>query len=73
MKIIKQKPNLEGMTNVQLLSAGYFSEALADLLAHALARGVVLTVNPASRQPLAMGNYDLVIEARPLRNYVEPK
>jgi hypothetical protein len=37
------------------------AEALIDL---AISEGVVLTIETKAREPLAMGNYDIVVETR---------
>lgn len=46
---------------------------IAELVQKGLDAGVVITVSTEPNEPLAMGNYDLVIEVRPLRNYVGRK
>lgn len=47
----------------------YWRNKVAEVLRHAATNGVVVTVGNPPNQPLAMGNYDLVVDARPLRNY----
>lgn len=42
--------------------------AAERLVKRALAVGVVLTIETQPRQPLAMGNYDLVVQTREVRN-----
>lgn len=42
----------------------------SELVAVAKSCGLVLTISTKPRQPLAMGNYDMVVGLRPLRNTV---
>lgn len=48
-------------------SAAVTTEA-AVLIERARRAGVVLTIEPQPRQPLAMGNFDLIVETREVRN-----
>ena len=43
-----------------------------ELVAVAQRCGFVLTIDTKPRQPLAMGNYDTVIDLRPARVMAEP-
>lgn len=48
-------------------------ELLAQQLVHmAELAGVVVTISTHPRQPLAMGNYDMVAEVRPARVMASP-
>jgi hypothetical protein len=47
----------------------YWQNRIADVLEAAKQRGVVITVSNPPNDPPMMGNYDLVVSARPLRNY----
>lgn len=49
----------------------YWRNRVAETLRLAAAHGVVITVSNPPNQPPAMGNYDLVVDARPLRNFKE--
>lgn len=73
MRIIKQKPNLEGASAQQIRDISYFQGQIAHLVGAAADVGVVITVSNPPALPLAMGNYDLMVDARPLRNYVGRK
>lgn len=61
----------DGMTQDQRIAADYYQRKVAQALMSAWEQGIIITVETAPLQPLAMGNYDLIIEARPLRNFKE--
>lgn len=62
----------DGMTRTQRDAANYFRHRIAQTLAAAAEEGVIITVETAPLLPRAMGNYDLVVNVRPLRNFKEP-
>lgn len=51
----------------------YYQARVAALLRAALAEGVVITVTNPPALPLAMGNYNLEVDVRALRNFEEGK
>lgn len=61
----------DGMSSEQRAAAEYHQRVIARALYAAWAQGVIITVETAPSLPLAMGNYDLEVSARPLRNFVE--
>lgn len=64
MKIVKEE-----IAANQIDEMYYWQQRIAELLWSASQCGVVITVDNPPNDPLAMGNYDLVVSARPLRNY----
>ena len=43
----------------------HYRDEVRKLVLRALHHGIIVTVTPEPRKPLAMGNIDLVVEARP--------
>lgn len=69
MKIRKAELPTQDVSRGQLEDMIYWRNHAANLLHHAALAGVVITIENPPNEPLAIGNYDLVISARPLRNY----
>lgn len=69
MDVIKEPLKTVGIPYPQHVELDYYQDRIADILRSAARNGVVITVSNPPRAPLAMGNYDLVVSARPLRNY----
>lgn len=55
----KEQTSADDLQTIQLIAS--------DLIAHAKSRGVVLTIELKPRQPLAMGNYEMLAQVRPAR------
>lgn len=63
-----EPPETMGDVSVtQLNDMDYYQSQVANLLQEALNDGVVITVSNPPNWPPAMGNYDLVVSARPRR------
>lgn len=58
-----------GVSNEQIEEMQAWQRKAYALLWAAARSGVVITINNPPHQPPAMGNYDLVVSVRPLRNY----
>jgi len=56
----------------QAADMAYWKRQFQTLVRSARADGVVVTVTPVPRQPLAMGNYDLVVDVREARVMAAP-
>lgn len=69
MKIIKARLPAEDLTMSQRLAMDHWQNLIANLVKAAVDYGVVITIDNPPNEPLAMGNYDLVVSARPLRNF----
>lgn len=56
----------------QRMRPDYWHDLVSEIVEEAATDGVVITVSTRPRLPLAMGNYDLVVEARERRVMSEP-
>lgn len=64
---IKEQVTLEKRQDME-----HYRRAAQALVRDALDHGVVVTVSIKPRRPLAMGNYDLVVDVRERRVLAEP-
>lgn len=69
MNIITNPISKKDLTGQQYMDQLYWRNRIAETLRLAADHGVVITVSNPPRQPLMMGNYDLVVDSRQLRNY----
>lgn len=67
MKRLPKLEEIQSLEDAQALVAQLHAEAV-ELVRAAQSFGMTLTIGTSPRKPLAMGNYDMVIEIRPNRD-----
>ena len=64
MKVIPENTHCDDLSLEQTMRVQYWQSRILGLIYMAASDGIVITVATQSKQPPAMGNYDLIVSAR---------